>query len=38
MKQSKSQILFHDYNIPDVHDYGSELKREYNFLDVQKTF
>ena len=29
-------IHIHDYNIPDIKDYGSELKKEYSLLDVQK--
>ena len=29
-------MYIHDYNIPDIEDYGSELKTEYNLLDVQK--
>ena len=32
--QSHCLIYIHDYNIPDFEDYGSELKEEYNLLDV----
>ena len=37
INQSPSLIYIHDYNIPDIEDYGSELKKEYNLLDVQKS-
>ena len=29
-------IYIHDYNIPDIEDFGSELKKEFNLLDVKK--
>ena len=29
-------IYIHDYNFPDIDDFGSELKKQYNLLDVQK--
>ena len=34
--QSQGLVYIHDYNIPDIEDYGSELKKEYNLLDVKK--
>ena len=37
INQSKGLIYIHNYNIPDIDDYGSELKKEYNLLDVQKS-
>ena len=36
INQSKGLIYIHDYNIPDIDDYGCELKKEYNLSDVQK--
>ena len=36
VNQSKCIIYIHDYNIPDIDDYCSELKEEYNFSDVKK--
>ena len=30
-------IYIHDYNILDIEDYGSELKLEFNLLNVQKS-
>ena len=35
INQNKGLVYIHDYNIPDIEDYGSELKKEYNLLDVQ---
>ena len=37
INQSKSLIYVHGYNIPVIDDYGSELTREKNLSDVQKT-
>ena len=34
INESKGLIYNHDYNIPDIDDYSSDLKKEYNFLDV----
>ena len=36
INQSKRLIYIDDYNIPDICGYGTELKKEYNLLDVQK--
>ena len=36
INQSKGLIYIHDCNIPDFDDYGSEVKKGYNLLDVQK--
>ena len=35
--QSKCLIYIHDYIIPDIEYYGSELKKEYNLTYMQKT-
>ena len=37
INQSEDLIYTYDNNIPDIDDYGSELKKEYNLTDVQKT-
>ena len=37
MNQSQGLIYIHDCNIPDIEDYGSELKKEYNLIDVKKS-
>ena len=35
--QERFQVdLLHNYNNPDIDDYDSELKKEYNLSDVQK--
>ena len=36
INQSQGLIYIHDYNTPDIEDYSSELKKEYNLLDVKK--
>ena len=36
INQTEGLIYIHDYNIPDIEGYGSELKKEYNLLDVKK--
>ena len=36
INQSKGLIYIHDYDIPDIDDYASELKKEYSLADVQK--
>ena len=36
INQSQGLIYIHGYNIPDIEDYGNELKKEYNLLDVKK--
>ena len=36
INQSKGLIYIHDYNIPVIDDYGNELKKEYNLIDVKK--
>ena len=36
INQSQGLIDIHDYKILDFEDYGSELKKENNLLDVQK--
>ena len=36
LNQPKPSLIYtHDYNIPDIEDYGSELKKEYNLLDLK---
>ena len=35
--QSKALIDIHEYNILDIDEYGSELKKEYSLSDVQET-
>ena len=37
IKQGKGLIYIHDYNIPDIYGYYSNLKKEYNLSDVQKS-
>ena len=32
VNQSQGMIYIYDYNIPDIKDYGSELKKEYNLF------
>ena len=36
INHSQGLIYIHDYNIPDIEEYGNELKKEYNLLDVKK--
>ena len=36
INQSHGLIYFNDYNIPEIEDYDSELKKEHNLLDVKK--
>ena len=36
INQTKGLINIHDYNIPDIDDYCSELKKEYIIPDLQK--
>ena len=36
INQRHGLIYIHDYNIPDMEEYGDELKKEYNLLDVKK--
>ena len=36
INESKDLIYIQDYNIPDIDDYDSELKKEYNLYDAQK--
>ena len=36
INQSQGLMYIHDYNIPDIEEYGNELKKEYNFLDKKK--
>ena len=36
INQTQGLIYIHDYNIPDIEEYGNELKKEYNLLDVKK--
>ena len=35
INQSEGLIYIHDYKISDIDDFGSELKKEYNLLDVK---
>ena len=37
INQSKGLTYTYDYHFPDIGDYGSELKKAYNLLDVQGT-
>ena len=37
INQNQGLIYIHDYNIPHIEDYGSELKKEYNLLDVKRS-
>ena len=36
INQSQGLIYIHNYNIPDIKDYGSELTKEYSLRDVKK--
>ena len=36
INQSQGPIYILDYNIPVIEDYGTELKKKYNLLDVKK--
>ena len=36
INQSVGLIYIQDNNIPDIEEHGSELKKEYNLLDVKK--
>ena len=36
INQCKGLIYIYDYNIPDIDDYDSELKKQFNFIDVLK--
>ena len=36
VNQSQGLIYIHEYNIPDIEEYGNELKKEYNVLDLKK--
>ena len=36
INQIQGLIYIHDHNVLDINDYGSELRKEYNLLDVQK--
>ena len=36
ISRSECLVYIHDYNIPEIDDYGSELKEEYNLSDKQK--
>ena len=36
INHSKHLIYNHEYNIPEIDDYCSDLKKEYNISDVQK--
>ena len=31
----RPELLSHDYNITDIYDYCSDLKKEFNLSDVQ---
>ena len=37
INQSQCPIYINEYNIPDIKDYGRELKEKYNILDVKIT-
>ena len=37
INQSKGLIYIHDYNIPDIDDSVSELKKEYHLVHVQRS-
>ena len=36
INQIQGLKYIHDYDIPDIEEYGNELKKEYNLLDVKK--
>ena len=37
INQSKGLIYIHESNIPDIDEYCSDLKKEHNLSDVQRT-